>query len=158
MSHWRELLDAPGLLARFWSKVTMTEGCWEWTAADDGQGYGFFYVGVSNGQRVIRRAHQVAWEATVGPLTPGLVIDHLCRNRRCVNVLHLEEVSNAENIRRSPIMRPGARERSYDYEFCKKGIHRMSETAMPTASGARLCRPCRREYMREWNRKQEAVA
>jgi hypothetical protein len=49
---------------------------------------------------VIIRAHRFAYELLVGPIPEGLVIDHLCRNRRCVNPAHLEPVTAEENWRR----------------------------------------------------------
>jgi hypothetical protein len=47
----------------------------------------------------MRLGHRVAWEAEHGPIPEGLTIDHLCRNRRCVNVAHLRLLSNVENAR-----------------------------------------------------------
>lgn len=45
-------------------------------------------------------AHRVAYEIANGAIPDGLVLDHLCRNRRCVNPSHLEPVSSLENLRR----------------------------------------------------------
>lgn len=80
---------------RFWSKVNKTDSCWVWTGAVNQDGYGNLrYKGAT------RRAHRVAWELTNGQIPDKFVLDHLCRNTSCVNPLHLEVVSFAENIRR----------------------------------------------------------
>lgn len=70
------------------------DGCWIWTASLR-VGYGQ----VRDGLRV-RGAHVVVFELLVGPIAPRLQLDHLCRVRRCVNPAHLEQVTQAENIRR----------------------------------------------------------
>ena len=80
---------------RFWSKVAKADACWLWTAACIDSGYGHFYL---DGQLVL--AHRWAFEQEKGPIPQGLVLDHLCRNRRCVRPDHLEPVTNLENIRR----------------------------------------------------------
>ena len=87
---------------RFWSKVAKSEGCWNWTSTTNGRGYGTFRVG-----RVKVYAHRFAYETTVGPIKEGLVVDHLCRNPRCVNPAHLEPVTHLENVRRG--LAPGHR-------------------------------------------------
>jgi len=82
---------------RFWLKVTRrgAEECWGWTGARASEGYGrmraagrYFY------------AHRFAYELLVGPIPKGLSIDHLCRNRLCVNPNHLEAVTQRQNVLR----------------------------------------------------------
>ena len=63
-------------LERFLAKVEITENCWEWIAAIQTGGYGFFQG---------KLAHRLAYEWMVGPIPPGLTIDHLCYNRQCGN-------------------------------------------------------------------------
>lgn len=80
---------------RFWRRVQEQEGgCWLWVGTVD-RGYGLLSV---DGKTV--RAHRYSYETLVGPIPDGLQIDHLCRNRGCVNPAHLEPVTQVENIRR----------------------------------------------------------
>ena len=85
---------------RFWLKVDcFTEsGCWEWRAGRGTGGYGKFNTGGNRGPHV--SAHRFAYEQLVGPVPKGLVLDHLCRNRICVNPAHLEPVTDRENVLR----------------------------------------------------------
>jgi hypothetical protein len=82
----------------FWSRVDKDgpNGCWLWTGVHIGAGYGQASL---NGVRQV--AHRVAYELTVGPVPEGLQLDHLCRNRGCVNPDHLEPVTASENKRRA---------------------------------------------------------
>lgn len=89
-------------VARFWSRVDLESdphGCWLWTGARSGEGYGTFMV---EGRTTL--VHRFAYELLVGPIPDGLHIDHVrargCRNRNCVNPGHLEPVSLVENLMR----------------------------------------------------------
>ena len=83
-------------LERFIAKIQVTdEGCWEWQASKVHDGYGWFNKGGHN-----VRAHRWAYEHFIGPRPEGLTLDHLCRNRGCVNPHHLEAVSIRENLLR----------------------------------------------------------
>lgn len=79
---------------RFWSYVDASGDCWEWTGLLSQDGYGRITIKGRN-----RTAHRVAWEWLVGPIEEE-TLDHLCRNRPCVNPDHLEPVSAAENTMR----------------------------------------------------------
>lgn len=76
-------------------------GCWPWTAST-ANGYGVLMV---NKRR--EYAHRLSYARFNGPIPDGLDIDHICRNRTCINPDHLEPVTRGENVRRSPISRPG---------------------------------------------------
>lgn len=85
----------PSFEQRFFAKVTWDHDCWRWTGFHDACGYGRAFV---DGK--VRMAHRVAFEFLVGPIPKDKEIDHLCRNRGCVNPLHLQPVSHKENMRR----------------------------------------------------------
>ena len=67
-------------------------GCLIWTGNLGGAGYGRINV---NGKRM--KAHSYAWERANGPIPEGLMIDHMCFNRACVNIEHLRLATRAQN-------------------------------------------------------------
>lgn len=73
------------LAARFWEKVSKTDGCWLWTASLTRGGYGQF----SPRKGVIRRAHRIAWLLVNGPVPDGLWVLHRCDTPACVRPDHL---------------------------------------------------------------------
>lgn len=95
------------LAQRFWAKVDIAGPvplscphlgrCWIWTASCQPKGYGIF--GVTSEQNVL--AHRFAYERCLRPIPDGLELDHLCKNRSCVNPIHLEPVTHVENVRRA---------------------------------------------------------
>lgn len=143
----QEPLD--GMAQRFFGKVRKTDGCWYWEAGEDGKGYGVFWDGARTSG-----AHRFAYRLLVGPIPPGLVLDHLCRNTRCVNPAHLEPVTSVENVRRG-VGHSGKRQTQ-----CKRG-HPFDEsnTYKHPTTRARVCRTCSAERAQRYRaEKRERAA
>ncbi|WBB73252.1 HNH endonuclease signature motif containing protein [Micromonospora sp. WMMD1128] len=126
----------PCLPARFWAKVDPAEtGCWLWTAGLV-DGYGRFMVT----RQANRAAHRVAYEGLIGPIPDGLVLDHLCRVRNCVNPAHLEPVTILENVMRGETIVAACSAKTH----CPKGHPYAGGNLYISPNGARRCQACAR--------------
>lgn len=131
-------LDVDNLEQRFLAKVEKTADCWIWRAYRHEKGYGRIGVGGH-----VKFAHRIAYELFVGPIPAGLQIDHLCRNRGCVNLAHLEPVTARENCLRGTVFHPDA---------CHRGHPRSAENTYNDPSGIRHCRVCSGSHARPRSR------
>lgn len=133
---------------RFWAKVNKTDTCWIWTGCDDGKGYGKFKV-----NKVMKRAHRVAWLLTHGSVDDSLELDHICRNRRCVNPAHLNPVSHRENsLLSNSACALNARKThcKYGHEFTDANTNKYVNK---NGNQSRRCKQCHRnEYVKKGNR------
>lgn len=82
---------------RITERIHKTESCWLWTGDVGNSGYGAF---IEHASRRTSPAHRSVYKILVGPIPVGLTLDHLCRNKLCVNPAHLEPVTLSENCRR----------------------------------------------------------
>lgn len=115
---------------RFWSRVAKTDGCWLWTGAKNGAGYGQISI---EGRSTL--VHRFSFEMHVGPIQQGMVLDHLCRTPACVNPAHLEEVTVKENTDRGAAL----------ITHCPQGHAYTPENTRLRKNGHRGCRQCHRD-------------
>ena len=145
---------------RFWGRVDKNGGlpahneslgpCWLWQGSTVARGYGHF-----GWQKRERPAHRMAYEMLVGQIPQGLVLDHLCRVRHCVNPAHLEPVTQAENMRRGTV-RDGRVQKSLSATHCKYG-HPYDGRNLIMKNGHRNCRTCLNRWWMEWYRRKQAI-
>lgn len=154
MSHVRRIwTSGPGDptpdedIARFWSKVpgTMPGECWPWQGTIN-NGYGHFNIQRDRSKFTVK-AHRIAYELVVGPIPEGLTIDHLCRNKVCMNPAHMEPVTHGENARR----------RNAAQTHCIHGHAYTPENTYINPKGARVCRTCKNANTRAayWRGRRE---
>ncbi len=133
----------------FWDRVEQpgSDACWPWRSYLNHSGYGTFAVKQEDGRYRKHLAHRLAYEALVGPITEGLVIDHLCRNRSCCNPKHMEPVTIGENVMRGDTLTARYSKRTH----CSKG-HELTSENLRRRSGqkgrGRECLTCHNERNR----------
>ena len=116
-------------------RVAEEDECWEWIGAVDTKtGYGRFVL--PDGTQTT--AHRAMILMNGCDIPKGFVVDHLCRNRKCVNPKHLEIVSNKENCQR------GLKGRMVTH--CVNGHEYTEENTIIRKNGRRACRECRKNY------------
>lgn len=118
---------------RFFGFVDKTNGCWEWRGSV-WKGYGKFWF---NGRMV--KAHRFSYSLVHGDIEG--VLDHLCRNRACVNPDHLEDVSNKENCMRGEAPTAINARKTH----CPRGHEYNEENTYVRPTGSRECKVCRNE-------------
>ncbi len=145
-------------LERLMRRVHKTESCWVFTGPLRPDGYCQIQIG---GNRLGRKilGHRLAYEGIIGPIPAGLEIDHLCRNRACVNPAHLEPVTSRVNNMRGEA--PRHTREHYERFWATRGRcargHEVAEAGIHIDSrGNRRCRECHLERKRATYRRQLA--
>lgn len=136
------------IMVGFDQKYMNGSPCWEWTGATNSRGYGSCASG-RKGKTML--AHRRAYEIVVGPIPEGLTIDHLCRNKVCVNTDHMEPVTGPENTRRALAL----------ISHCKQGHpfegDNLRVVQRRTGHLHRVCVTCQRKWGRVSSRKRRAA-
>jgi len=142
---WRMGLKARKHVPTRWEELAKNfefeSGCWIWKGKLNGQGYGQYRKGF---RKPSLMAHRAVYEQLVGPIPPGLVIDHLCREPACVNPQHCDPVTQRENTLRGL---KGPR------DFCPEG-HPFKGENLYAYGTTKLCRICRAAAMRRFYQKK----
>lgn len=130
-------------------KISYGDQCWLWDGELDKRGYGRFYAGKIDGNYRKVFAHRMAYELLIGPIPEDKVIDHLCRNPKCVNPHHMEPVQQKTNWLRGEhhtaiIIRTNT---------CANG-HNLSEFGVTRKNGSRRCRICYNAWMRDYRKRK----
>jgi hypothetical protein len=144
--------------------MALSDFCWIWDGVRHTSGYGY----VTQGEHVNKMARRVIWEMMVGPIPDGMQLDHVCRQRGCVNPKHLRVVTQRENLLAFGSKAPVAANAIKTH--CPRGHAFDAENTYraPSAPDKRICRSCRHDqtkaffaknksYKADWRAKQKKL-
>jgi hypothetical protein len=127
---------------RFYAKVEFSDGCWNWKGAKNSRGYGSFSVA---GKTIL--VHRISVVLSGREIPDGLLIDHICRNKSCVNPGHLRVATFKENAENTAAV---------EKTHCKHG-HEYTPANTIRKTGFRNCRTCQARYYRNWSGRKTAT-
>ena len=130
------------VVQRILARCTPVGDCLVWQGGQARGGYGKTWY---QGRTVV--AHRALWLASGREIPEGLTLDHLCRNRLCVNPDHLEPVTIGDNWRRAVAL----------ITHCPQG-HEYAGDNLYRHQGRRHCKECRREQLRASRRRRREQA
>lgn len=92
--------------------------CWIWQGGLHDKGYGRFYLGKDpvDDSKIWAYSHRISFEHFIGIPKPGYIVDHRCNVKTCCNPVHLQPVTNAENLILAQHRRPWKRRNQYSKE------------------------------------------
>jgi len=140
------MLDLDKLPNNFLKKVAVNpeNGCWEWKAYKNPEGYGKVTLYHGEDGYSSYYTHRLVYQSLVGPIPEGMEIDHICENRSCCNPVHLRVLTHLQNVQRGKwIKRPcphGPETERYDWR----------------TTGCGACKECKKESNREYYLKKKA--
>lgn len=122
-----------------------TNDCWVYAGLLNAYGYGYVYEFI-DGKQCNQMVHRVMYEAVKNKIPKGLYIDHLCRNRSCINPDHLEPITNRQNVLRGE----GYAAKNAKKTHCIRGHILKGVNLYVTPSGKRNCKKCRALSMEKY--------
>lgn len=123
-------------------KPNKISNCWLWDYSISDHGYGRYKLFGK-----MRYAHRISYEIYFGKIGKNLEIDHLCRNRNCINPRHMELVSTKENTQRGL----ASRKKNFQIKLCKRNHPYFGANIISHKNNKRSCRLCARENWKNYN-------
>jgi hypothetical protein len=152
---------------RFWTKVNKSglvnpilgTSCWEWLGYKNPKGYGkvnLSRVECKDSKKRLKLAHRIAYAFTVGLIPDDMTIDHLCKNRSCVNPSHMEVVTRGENVLRGDTVSARNKNKTHcpkGHEYLHSNIYWHGRSNGNVGRECKICVDARQAVYNAWARK-----